>query len=210
MNHFAIAKWIDYVRGVASPTEARAMESHIAEGCEECWRLAGLLSRVQAEASSEPEVPAHLINAAKTVFARHAAAEISRWMSWPQIPVRLLSDASSVLSFQGARSVADPSVQLAYEAGDYAIDIQVEREPDSPMVAVVGVVANRIDARMPIGGVPVLLVARHKPVARSATNGAGEFCMTFRARQGLKLCLQFEAFQKRVEIPLTHTMPDLQ
>jgi hypothetical protein len=111
---------------------------------------------------------------------------------------------------QGERSIAEPTVQLVYEAGDYAVDIQVEREPDSPMVAVVGVVANRAGDAMPIGGVPVLLVARHKLLARSASNRAGEFCMTSRALQGLKLCLQFEEIQHRVEIPLTRTMLDLQ
>jgi hypothetical protein len=101
-------------------------------------------------------------------------------------------------------------VQAVYHAGDYAIEVQIEREPESAEMAVVGQVVNRDSSGVVLADVPVLLMARSKVVARTQSNRFGEFCLVCRVQQGLKLCMQIEEIGKRVEIPLTRIMEGLQ
>jgi hypothetical protein len=207
MQHFDITQWTDYVRGLTAPAERDAMERHILDGCEACTKVVGLLTRVHREAVAEPEVPEPLVREAKAVFpARRAAAKLPDWMSWPRLALQFVSNPLAGALPAGARAVPDATAQIRYHAGDYSIDLQIEREPETAELALIGQVVNRADAGRPVAGAPVVLAVRSRLVASGKSNRFGEFCLVSRVQQGLKFCMQAEPFGKRVEIPLARIM----
>jgi len=169
-----------------------------------------LVSRIHQECTEDPAVPENLVKAAKSVFpTRRAEAASPEWLSLPLLAARLVFDNMAGLAQAGARAASEHMVQAVYHAGDYAIEVQIEREPESAEMAVVGQVVNRDSSGVVLADVPVLLMARSKVVARTQSNRFGEFCLVCRV-QGLKLCMQIEEIGKRVEIPLTRIMEGLQ
>jgi hypothetical protein len=206
MAHFDIAEWTDYVRGLAPPSAKEIMARHLESGCESCARLVALIGRVLAERAAEPMVPEDLVRRAKAVFPeRQSAAHAPDWNRLPRLLAQLVFTSLEQALPEGTRTGPESAVQAMFHAADYAIDLHVEREPESDEMALVGQVVSRAGGE-PLGGVPVLLVARNKPVVRSQSNRFGEFCLVSRVQQGLKLCVLIEALGKRVEIPLTRIM----
>lgn len=205
MEHFGIAQWADYVRGVCVAPEKAAMERHLAEGCDACRHLMALMQRVYEESSAETVVPAELVEAAKAVFPAARSRELPPWREFPRLSARLvLENFPSAL--EGARALSDALVQAVYHAGDYAIEIQVEREPESPHLTLVGQLVNRAGSGAPLSGAVVLAVSRKKVVSQVQTNRFGEFCMTLKMQRGVTLRIQLDDISRRVEIPLTRVL----
>ena len=204
MDHFEIAAWTDYVHGFASPTEKELMERHLREGCEPCCRLAKLIARVQRETAADQAVPEHLVRAAKAVFhTGSSSTEDAGWMALPMLAARLVLGGMGNPALAGARSAAAGEVNFVYHAGDYQIDVQIERDPESDEMAVVGQVANRAQSGRAVAGVSVVLMARGKPIARAESNQFGEFCLVGRALKGLTLRIPLESDGKQVVIRLS-------
>lgn len=209
MDHFDIVRWTDYVRGLVASPEREAMMQHLADGCDPCVRLVGLIQRIDRDSSAEPIVPDHLVRQAKSTFPAHsAAAQIPPWMSLPRLIARLAPENSSGPGLEGARSGPDATAQAVYHAGRYSIEVHVEREPESTDLALVGQVVSRAAAAEPLAGAPVLLMARRKLVVGSECNRFGEFCLTGTAQRGLKLCIGLVQEDRRIEIPLNKIMVD--
>ena len=64
-------------------------------------------------------------------------------------------------------------------------------------------VANRAQSDCPLSGIPVLLMARTKLIARAESNRFGEFCLVGRALRGLTLRIPLESAGRQVAIPLS-------
>jgi hypothetical protein len=204
MDHFEIAAWTDYVHGFASPAEKELMERHLKEGCESCCRSAQLIARLKQEAAADEAVPEHLVRAAKAVFRTGSSStEDASWTALPMLTARLILDGTASLALAGARSAAAGESNFVYCAGDYQIDVQIERDPESDEMAVVGQVANRAQSGRPVSGVLVVLMARGKSIARAESNQFGEFCLVGRALKGLTLRIPLESDGKQVVIPLS-------
>jgi anti-sigma factor RsiW len=202
MQHFDITRWTDYVRGLAPEVEREAMERHLAGGCDTCARLSALVGRIHQQAEEEPVVPGHLVIAAKSIFPLRRVEEAPRWRELPRLAARLLFDSMAGPVQEGARSASPAVVQTVYHAGDYAIEMQMERDGESTEMALVGQVVNRADSGKPVRGATVWVLARNRQVARIESNQFGEFCLTVKAQPGLKLCVALEEIGHRVEIPL--------
>jgi hypothetical protein len=138
--------------------------------------------------------------------ARRAESAAPDWLSLPVLAARLVFDSTAGLAQVGARAISEHMVQTVHHAGDYAIELQIEREPESSEMAVVGQVVHRGSSGVVPADVPVLLMARGKVVARTQSNRFGEFCLVARAQQGLRVCMRIEELGMRVEIPLTRIM----
>jgi hypothetical protein len=204
MDHFEIAAWTDYAHGFSSPAEKELMERHLSEGCEPCCRLAQLITRLQQETAADEAVPEHLVRAAKAVFRTGSPSTGSlSWTALPMLTARLILDGLASPGLAGARSAAAGEANFVYHAGDYQIDVQIERDPESDEMAVVGQVANRAQSGRPVSGIAVVLMARGKPIARAESNQFGEFCLVGRALQGLTLRLPLESDGKQVVIALS-------
>jgi hypothetical protein len=205
MQHFDITQWTDFVRGLVPPSENDAMARHLAQECESCARLVALIERIKQEAAAEPVVPEALVLAAKAIFPAHLAAGVATpdWPLLPRLVAQLVQSSLTDLAPEGARTTSDATIQVMYHAGDYAIDLQVEREPDSSEVTLVGQIVNRAASGEPLADVPVWLMASKKRLAQSHTNRFGEFCLVAAAQRGLRLSIPIEVAGKQVEIPLT-------
>ncbi len=201
MDHFDIARWTDYVHGFVPSAEREQMGRHLQEGCASCRRLADLVARIQHESAAEQAVPEHLVLAAKAVF-RPGAPEPSDWMALPRLAAQCIFDGLAGLAVEGARSAAAGEAHMVYQAGDYAIDLQVERDPESDEMALVGQLSDRLHTGCSVSHVPVLLTARSRVIARAESNRFGEFCLVGRALPGLTLRVPLESLGKQVVIPL--------
>jgi hypothetical protein len=207
MKHFEMSEWVDYVRGLTPPSEAAIMARHLSEGCESCAALVGLVGRIREESAAETNAPDSVVAAAKAVFpVRPSSGERMDWLALPRLTARLIFDNISGAAVEGARSALESTVQLVYHAGDYTIELQIEQEPESTRLAVVGQVFDRAGTGKPLSGAPVALMARNQVVTESATSRFGEFCLVSRMRSGLSVCMQIENIGKRVQIPLNRIM----
>lgn len=206
MEHFDITRWTDYVRGLIPATERKAMERHIAEGCRDCAHLMALVGRIYEESTAEAMVPEAMVAAAKSIFPARRAAESADWLTLPKLAARMIFDNLSGLALEGARSASEAAVQAVYHAGDYAIELQIEREPESTEMALVGQLVDRAGSGKPLSGAAVALMVRDKVMTRVESNAFGEFCLTAKAQPGLKLCVAITEIGRRVEIPLTRIL----
>jgi len=105
-------------------------------------------------------------------------------------------------SLEGARSAATAEAHVVYRAGDCSIDLQMERDPESSAVALVGQLSHRLQAGAPLAGVPVALTAANRVIARGESNRFGEFCLEGSALRGLALRIAFKDAGKQVVIGL--------
>ncbi len=203
MKHFEITRWTDYVRGLVPPREKEAMACHLADGCEPCSRLVALLSRIHRAGAAEVTVPEHLVRSAKQIFpARRPTADLCDPDLLPRLAARLVFSNQRDPAPEGARSTADNLVQVMYHAGDFAVELQLEPEPESHEMSLVGQVVNRASASEPVAGIPVRLMARNRVLAATQSNRFGEFCLVAKFQNGLKLCMPMTSVGRRVEIPL--------
>lgn len=210
MKHFEIAQWTDYVRGLAPALEREAMERHLAEGCEPCAQLAALVSRIHRTGAGEVTVPSHLVHSAKAVFpALNAPGGSPVWTLLPRLAATLVFSSLNDVESEGARSAAGTLVQAVYHAGDYAINLQIEPEPESRDMALVGQVIRRTAEGEPVADIPVHLMVREKLLAAAQSNRFGEFCLVSKFQNGLKLSMPLEDAGRRVEIPLDKMIAEI-
>lgn len=188
------------------------MSYHLAQGCDSCTHLVALVQRIQKEAwVEESPVPEELVRAAKAVFPIRvpAPATVPDWLALPRLVGHLVITNLTGPAREGARATLDDSVQVVYEAGDYSVELQVERELESTQLAVVGQIVNRTASGTPLHNVPVVLMARNQLVAQSHCNRFGEFCLVSRVQTGLRVCVPVPALASHLEIPLSKVMAGL-
>src|SRR5437899_780400 len=132
------------------------MEHHLASGCRTCRRTAELVSKfaVAAGNDSRVQLPQYALRCAQAIFIlqRPERMQIS-----PSIPARLLYDSFREPLPAGVRTQQRLNRQTLYQAGDYSLDLRLEKEPGSPRVALVGQIQNRKEPGSHLGSVPVLL-----------------------------------------------------
>ena len=73
MDHYEIAEWADYVRGVMQTPERGQMTAHLASGCEECAETCRVLREIAeaaatAGAAEMVPVPDELLRRAESIF----------------------------------------------------------------------------------------------------------------------------------------------
>jgi hypothetical protein len=183
------------------------MAHHLAQSCGACAQFVEQTERVDEAASAEATVPEYLVLAAKAVFpARLPSTSLLSWPSLPRVVGELVSTKIATPAADGGSRAADSAIQSTYHAGDYAIDLEITREPESTELAVVGQIVNRASSGAPLPGLPVLLMSQKKLVAQANSNRFGEFCLVSKEQSGLELCLPIETAGKLLEISLTKVL----
>lgn len=208
MDHFDITQWTDYVRGLVPSSEREAMALHLFQVCERCSGLVALIQRIQDSSSSEQAVPEYLVQAAKAIFPASAPEEPAEpgWLTWPSQVAELVYDSLAGQAVEGARAVTGETVQVMYHAGDWAIDLQIECEPESSDMALVGQIVDRTTSGSSPAHLPVVLMARKKFIAQAWSNQFGEFCIVSKVQPGMKLCMPLKGSGRQVEIPLARIL----
>jgi hypothetical protein len=201
MDHFDIWQWADFVRGLSDEATRLSMEGHLSSGCGRCRSTVSLLRQVAdaARADSSYEPPAHAVRLATAVFS----TTVSNTMSLPRLVARLVRDTARDPLPAGLRSTDRLSRRAVYVAGDYHVDLQVERQPASGLVTLIGQLASGRDTAN-IADVPVWLMERESLIGSTTCNAFGEFQLEYEPKGDLLLFLPLRDMGKRLEIPLHH------
>jgi hypothetical protein len=213
MQHFSLEEWADFARDIVERGKGTAMKGHLETGCASCAAVVSLWQRVHTMARRELayEPPGSAVRNSKATFALHVASK-----SRPTRGLRpkLLLDIFLQPQLAGVRSSKITARQLLYGAGDYHIDIRIEPQEDSDMVALVGQVLNAADVENYIDQAPVTLFQAGRVRAESLTNCLGEFRMECELESGLQLRIRLpqgtELRVPLVELALVEDHNDLQ
>ena len=206
MKHFNIWQWADYARGLADDIDRSAMDAHLSSGCKRCTRTASTFRSVAAIAGGEAglEPPDHVLRYARAVYSLYQPQATLL----PRLIARLVHDSTREPLPAGIRSQARLSRHALYEAGSYFLDLQLDLQPPSGPVTLVGQLANRHSPSANTA-VPVWLMQQKKVVATTLADDFGEFQLEFTPARDLRLCLPIREAGKRLEIPLTPLTPDV-
>jgi hypothetical protein len=199
MSHFDISEWTDLARGVLPDERRAALDGHLAEGCPECASAYAILRKAASVAAADRawNVPPALVTAAEAIFAEQQRV---RPPLLSRIFARLIYDNIGELQPLGARAGHGASRQVAFDAGDYYLDLSVGGE--GVQVSLLGQFVSRKTPSVPLEGIPVLLVSEDSVIARTMTNQFGEFSLEYRSRKNLRLCLPVAAEGAQIEVPL--------
>ncbi len=198
MSHFDISEWTDFVRGVVGGERQAGMQGHLA-ACTACASTCALLRKVVSASLPDKawKVPAELAASAEAIFASRQQVRPSLL---ERVVGRLVYDNLAELQPMGARAGYASSRQLAFQAGDYYLDLSIER--DATRVSLLGQLGCRKEPAAAVPGVQVLLMAGVHLAARAVTNEFGEFSLEFRPRKNVRLCFPHVAGGAQIEIPL--------
>jgi len=201
MNHFEVEQWLDFVRGLAGATDGMAMEQHLAQGCKKCSALAGRLRRfvTASAADARYQIPEWAVQSACDIFEQQRPA---KGLSLPRLVAKLVFDSFGEPALAGVRSQGEITHQAMYEAGDYCVDLRMERERRADAVVLAGQITNRTQPEQRVSRVPVILMSGKEVMARTVSNGSGEFQIECQAKKSLRLCVPLRQAGKRIEVPL--------
>lgn len=199
MSHFEISDWTDFVRGLLSVDQKAVMQNHLAEGCAECASTCNALQRIASAATADRawNVPSELVTAAEAIF-RERKHVLPSLLS--RIAARLIYDNVGELLPAGTRAGQAVTRQLAFDAGDYYLDLSMGG--DATQCSLVGQFASKKTPTTPQAGVLVLLIAGDTVVSRTVTNEFGEFSLEYQPRKNLRLCLPIAAEGTQIEVSL--------
>jgi hypothetical protein len=201
VKHFQIQQWLDFLHGFAGEKDRVAMENHLSLGCEKCAGTVGRLRRFVAAASADAayEVPDYAVRSARAIFALQRPQKV---LILPRLVAKLVFDSFREPVLAGVRSQHRITRQAMYEAGDYCVDLRMEREQGSSSVALVGQIANRIQPEQRIASVPIILMSGKKVLGRTVSNSSGEFQIEYQPRKSLSLYVPVLQAGKQIEVPL--------
>jgi len=203
MNHFEIAEWVDYARGLTGARGRAAMERHLSSGCVRCDKTSRILKLVATVAGEDAgyQPPFHVIHNARAIYALQHPV-VARTFS--RIVTRLIYDSFQDATPAGVRSRSRITRHALYEAENYSLDLRLEQQRGAARVTLVGQVANREEPGKPLSGVPVFLMAGRKIMGRAIGNAFGEFQKEYQPKQRLQLSVQPDAgTRKRIVVSLS-------
>jgi hypothetical protein len=204
MKHFSAWQWADFVRGLVETIPRPAMEAHLS-GCRRCeqvvrvWRDVAVTAR--GEADYDP--PEFAIRHARTIFSLYRPEQVS----FPRMLARLVHDSVRAPLPAGLRTQDRHTRHALYEAGSYSLDLQLEHQPRSGLITLIGQLADRNKPAASTADVPVWLMARKNLVAGTLCNRFGEFHLEYVPERDLRLQFPLAATRKRLEISLNRLNP---
>lgn len=202
--HFDLGQWTDYARDMVTSEQRAVMHRHLSGGCAECQSLVSWLQKIVLAAHNEVEVPGPVVDAAKAIAAAQAPERPFRALR--RIAARLIHDSFAAPQPVGARSVRQTSRHVLYRAGDYNLDLRIEREVESRQLILTGQIADRKTPDVALSHVPILLHCGKGTVAETASNEFGEFCLEYTPRRDIQLCIPLFKVGKQVEVSLNLLM----
>jgi hypothetical protein len=205
MKHFSIWQWADFARGPGEEATRSAMEAHLASQCARCQRIVHVLRGVAATARGEIayEPPEQAVRYAQAIYSLKRAATIS----FPRLVARLVHDTVRAPLPAGMRAQNRLSRHALFEAGNYYLDLQVEQQPASGLVTLIGQLADRTRPETSSAEIPVWLKERKRLVATTLCNRFGEFQLEYAPARSLRLHVPLAAAGKRLEVSLDGLSP---
>jgi hypothetical protein len=206
MRHYEIGAWADFVRNLLSEREKAEMEQHLASDCTECVATVDFVRQVAAAAASERAYEAaseELAVAAREIFQARGAGRLGKFVEALRVLVAQLTyDSASDLLPEGARAHRSATRQMMFQAGDFCLDLRLDRELNSRRVTLVGQLANPKDSQIQLAKLQVLILSGEKILTQASINEFGEFSLDYMPRPNLRLCVPINDAGVRVEVPL--------
>ena len=199
-RHVDITEWVDFVRGLGGSADRAAKERHLASGCQRCQRIVRVLGGFAALAP--------IIEAGPTEQTlRRAEAIFPRRQPKAGFLPRLVFDSFREPLPVGIRAEDQPARHVLYQAGGYFLDLQLEREPASDVITLIGQLSDRQQPATTTGNLPVLLMAPEGPVASAMSNRVGEFQLDYKPARNLRLHILLQAVGGRIDVGLDRLSP---
>ena len=123
---------------------------------------------------------------------------------------RLVFDSFREPVMAGVRSQQRIARQALYEAGDYSIDLRMEKDRGTRTVVLVGQIANRVKPEERLAEIPIVLMSGREVVGRAQSNEFGEFQMEYAPRQPLSLFVPMDGSGQEIEVRLKDLAGDTQ
>lgn len=203
-NHYGIARWMDFSRGLISGDDVSEMREH-AEKCVECRQLAGFHSRLVkvARQMSVFTVPEDVVQKARAIFPIQFP-EPKRLL---RIAAELIYDSFLVPAPAGLRSTWQVGWQALFRAGDCSLDLRIEPELRSLRAAVIGQISNHTTPESRMADILVCLKSGRLIVAETRSNEFGEFQMEYEQQNRLQLCVYLDS-ERYIQVPLKRFTPE--
>lgn len=198
MKHYAIEKWVDYLRGLVQEPERSAMKAHLEGACPACGRITARLRAVSVH-NPEIAVPDDVVRRAKAIFPVKS--------TWPENPIRtvlaqLMFDSRAVAAM-GVRSAAgEDAWSVTFGSGNMTIEVLVDEQGRRRRTVVTGQVTP--PAPHEGGAYLIRLTAKGKRLEETRTTAVGEFQFDFQWVEGIRLFVA--AGREIVEVPLGDIM----
>jgi hypothetical protein len=205
MEHFLEQAWVDFVRGV-SFSERGEIESHLANGCQECALTRDTWNQVHTIALRENNyVPAEAaVRMVKMEFAAQAFDKAKQ-----PVFADLIFDTLGKPALAGVRSAAAAAArQMVYEADGLAVDLRFDSPVSSKRIFLTGQVLDKRVPRAKLEDSAVILwTQRGLAVAETKANAFGEFHLELEPQNNLRLSIQVVG-RALIRIPLANLRPE--
>jgi hypothetical protein len=200
MTHFDSWHWADFVRGLCDEPTQSVMRAHLSSGCLNCQKTVDTLRAIVAVAQEEAAVapPEYAVRYAEAFYSH-----VRPQTTLERLVAQLVYDSATEPLPAGIRAGERLSRRALFAAGDHQVDLQLDRQPMSDIVTLVGQVVGRHQAAN-LADVPVWLMERDSLVTRTTCNTFGEFHLEYEPRRNLRLLFSLEEVGKRLEIALDH------
>lgn len=200
MTHFDSWQWADFVRGLCDHPTQSVMQTHLSSGCPSCQGTVDTLRAIVLAAREDAAVtpPDYAVR-----YALAAYSQARPETTLERLVAKLVYDSAREPLPAGIRAGERLSRRALFAAGDHQVDLQLDRQPASDIVTLIGQVVGRQQGS-DLANVPVWLMERDSLVQRTTCNTFGEFHLEYEPRRNLRLLFSLEEVGKRLEIALDH------
>jgi hypothetical protein len=198
MSHFTDESWFDFVRRLLPAHQMDLMRTHLAEGCSHCRELHAVWRRVASITARESDYEPDDCDVGLALAAfgdRRPAA-----MSTHRLPPYVVYDSFRDAAPAGVRSVLIHARHLLYEVDKWSVALRLKAEPGN-QVSLAGHVTQR-GASGSEGGLQIKVTSGNALMAKTITNGVGEFYLQCPGRKHLQLHVRLrEQEELRIDLP---------
>lgn len=200
MNHYDLADWIDYLRGLGLADSRAAMDRHL-HGCAECQSALAALSTVSRHVRTDArfDPPDRATRYARAVFAQFRPERVSRL---PRLVACLLQDSFRQPLPAGVRGNGRTSRQVLFGAGGILVDLRIEQHPGDPVVALVGQLMSADRSTSTPRGCLIVLTSGREVVTTITGNEYGEFHLEYIPAGRMRLHIPIDDGTRQIEISL--------
>jgi len=182
MTHYKEDQWVDYVRGLADSRSRIELEEHLESGCSECRDTMERFESVARVAARdlEHQPPPYALRFVRAYFSlqqTQSQSSLARFLK-----LRLAFDSFAEPAGVGTRGLDSSSRQLVYYGNDYALTLRMEFDAEVSL----GGELLHCD-KGPVSNVPALLMSGHTVLSYSLSGELGDFHMTCRHEDPLRL-----------------------
>jgi len=203
-DHFDTEAWIDFVRGLRSPAQNSAMQTHLASGCAPCSEIASLFAQVWkvGRSAGEDRVPEDWSRKAEDILRNETMAPIRL------LPTRWAIPAIStvgVLEASFLRAEYQSNRHVVYETQGCAVTLKLDEDRNSREVLIIGQITDQRRPERRVGYTPIFLFRGTKGVAITSSDEFGEFQLACELKRKMLISFPFDGF--RINVTLDDLTP---